>query len=259
MDLGIKGKRVLITGSSRGIGATIAKAFSAEGCKVSLLARNKEKLEQLFKELGGAKEGHRFYSIDLLEPGAPTKTAKNFIKEDGPFDIVVHNVGGALGHKDPLSSVEDWLEVWRFNVGIAIEINSVLVPPMQKQHWGRVIHISSISAELGEPLLEPYGGALPYAAAKSYLNAYVKGLGRQLAKDNVVVTAIMPGVILCEGKYWDKMRLTSPKLVDDFLRHHTSIGRFGKPQEIAPFAVFLASEQASYACGSIIPVDGGRM
>jgi len=259
MNFGITDKKVLVTGASRGIGAAISKAFAAEGCRVSLIARNKDRLKQLFEEIGGTVKGHEFLSIDLMEPGAPTKAVKAFLKDDNPFDIVVHNVGGARGCKNYLAPLEDWFHVWQFNVGIAIEMNALLVPPMQKQRWGRLIHISSISAELGEPRLEPYGGALPYATAKAYLNAYVKGLGRELAEANVVVTALMPGVIISEGKYWDKLRTTNPELVDDFLRHHCSIGRFGTPEEIAPFAVFLASEQAAYASGSIVSIDGGRM
>lgn len=259
MDLGIKNKRVLVTGGSKGIGAAIAKAFAAEGCKVSILARQEEKLKQVFEEMGGAKKGHSFLATDLMKDQAPTNALNKFLKDNDHFDIVVHNIGGACGYKDFLAPVKDWLQVWQFNVGIAIEMNALLVPLMQKQRWGRIIHISSISAKLGEPRSHPYGGALPYAAAKAYLNAYVQGLGRELAESNVIVTALMPGVILCEGKYWDRLRNTNPELVNDFLRHHCSIGRFGKPEEIAPFAVFLGSEQASFASGSIIPVDGGRM
>lgn len=259
MNFGINGKKVLITGASKGIGAAIARAFAAEGCKVSIVARHEEKLKQLIEEIGGAKETHDFLSADLREAGAPTRVAKELLARHESFDIVVHNVGGALGCKNPLSPVEDWNRVWQFNVGIAIEMNALLVPPMQKQRWGRIIHISSISAELGEPRQHPYGGALPYAAAKAYLNAYVRGLGRELAEENIVVTALMPGAILSEGKYWDKLRKANPDIVSDFLCRYYAIGRFGKAEEIAPFAVFLASEQASYAASSIVPIDGGRI
>lgn len=138
-------------------------------------------------------------------------------------------------------------------------MNAVLVPEMKKQGWGRIVHVSSISAEAGEPMAEPYGGALPYAAAKAYLNAYIKGLGRETAKDNVIVTGVMPGVVLCEGKYWDKLSKDNPKLVDKFIKEHYPIGRFAKPEEISPVVVFLASDKASYASGSIVPVSGGKV
>ena len=259
MDLGIADKRALVTGASKNLGAAIAKALAAEGCRVSIVARDGTKLRAVFEEIGGFARGHNYLAIDLLTPGAPTRVVSELAKIDDSFDIVVHNVGGALGYKDPLGQVEDWQQVWVFNVGIAIEMNRLLIPPMQNQRWGRVIHISSISAEVGEPSRHLYGGAHPYAAAKAYLNAYVKGLGRELAADNVIVTALMPGVLLSPGKYWDKLRHTNPELVQDFLTHHCASGRFGTAEEIAPFAVFLASQQATFAAGSIIPIDGGRM
>ncbi|MCX5695187.1 MAG: SDR family oxidoreductase [Candidatus Omnitrophica bacterium] len=258
MNFGIKDKKVLVTGASKGIGAAIARAFAAEGCRLSLIARNKDKLKQLFEEIGGTVKGHEFLSIDLMEPGAPTKAVKSLLKDSDPFDIVVHNVGGALGLKDIFAPLGDWADVWRFNVGIAIEMNRILIPPMRQRKWGRVVHLSSISGDLGEPL-EPFGGAIPYAAAKAYLNAYVKGLGRELARDNVIISGVMPGAALSEGKYWDKTVKNDPVLAKKFLDHYYPIGRFGKPEEIAPFVVLLASERATFAAGTLIPVSGGRV
>lgn len=259
MDFGIQDKRVLIVGGSKNIGAAIAKAFADEGCKLSLVSRNEDKLKSIIEGLSGGAGEHDYIAADLREQGAPTQISQEFLARHKGFDIVVHCVGGALGQKDCLGAVENWEAVWKFNVGIAIEMNAILIPVMRQKKWGRVIHISSISAELGDPLQEPYGGALPYAASKSYLNAYVKGLGKELAKDNVVVTALMPGVVLSEGKYWDKLQKENPVLVKEFLDQYYPIGRFAKPEEIAPFAVFMGSEQASYAAGSIVPISGGRI
>jgi len=259
MNLGIAGKRVLITGGSRGIGKTIAKAFATEGSQVTLVARDEVMLKTVIEEIGGKKKGHSFFPANLLEKDAPTRIAKELLNKHKFFDIVVHNVGGALGIKDPIGPMTDWEKVWKFNVGISIEMNSLLVPPMCKKGWGRIIHISSVSAVLGELRLNPYGGSIPYAASKSYLNAYVRGLGRELADQNVVVSAIMPGAIISEGKYWDILHRENPKLVKQYLEEHHSIGRFGKAEEIAPFVVMMASEQASFACGSILSIDGGRI
>lgn len=259
MDLGIKGKRVLITGGSRGIGAAIAKDFAQEGCKVSIVSRHEESLKQKIEEIGGKAKGHEYIVSNLRDKGEPDRVAEALIAKHKKVDIVVHNVGGALGVKDPLGKVEDWNAVWQFNVGIAIEMNAVLIPSMKKQGWGRVVHVSSISGESGDPSMESLRGALPYAAAKAYLNAYVKGLGREMAKDNVVVTAVMPGVILSKGKYWEKLKNENPELVVEFLKQHYPIGRFAMAEEISPFVLLLASDKASFAAGSIIPVSGGRV
>ncbi len=259
MDLGIKGKRVLITGGSKGIGAAIAKDFANENCMLTIVSRDEGRLKQKIDEIGGTAKGHDYIVSNLREPGEPTRVAQELISKHKNIDIVVHNVGGALGQKNPLGKVEDWNSVWRFNVGVAIEMNAILIPEMQARSWGRVVHISSISAELGEPLSEPFGGALPYAAAKAYLNAYVKGLGREMAKDNVVVSGVMPGVVLSQGKYWDKLKDQNQQLVNEFINQYYPIGRFADAEEISPFVVFLASDKASFASGSIMPISGGRI
>ena len=174
------------------------------------------------------------------------------------IDIVIHNVGGALGIKDLFCSVDDWYKVWYFNVGIAIEMNALIIPEMIKNNWGRIVHISSISAKLGELSSKIYGGAIPYAASKAYLNSYVRNIAREFASYNIIISAIMPGAIKSENKFWDKLSKTNPDLVKRYLDEHQAIKRFGSPGEIAPFVSLLASEKASFACGSIIEIDGGR-
>lgn len=259
MDLGIKNKRVLITGGSKGIGYEIARLFANEGCKVSIVARNKVKLRKLVNKIGGKGQGHNFCSQDLRKKNAVKIALREMDYTKKHFDIVIHNVGGGLGIKDPLSKINDWLDVWMFNVGIAIQINNMLIPRMLKRKWGRIVHISSISAIDGGPTLKPYGGSPPYSAAKAYLNTYIKSLGKELAKNNIVVTGIMPGAILAKGKHWERMKKKNPLLVNQYLKNNYAINRFAQPKEIAPFAVFLASQQASFASTSILSLDGGKL
>ena len=259
MDLGIAGKLVLVTGGSNGIGAAAARAFANEGCRVVCVARRKDRLEQIITELGGAQAGHGCMAVDLSVPNDATTAIQILVSQFGNFDIVLHNLGGALGIKELLADVGQWQRVWNFNAGISIAINNLLIPFMKQNGWGRVIHISSISGKIGEPRLSPFGGSLPYAAAKAYLNAYVRGLGRELAEHNIVVCALMPAAVLSEGKYWDKVSQQDPQLARSFLERHHSIRRFGKPEEVASFATFMASQHASFACGALIPIDGGRI
>jgi 3-oxoacyl-[acyl-carrier protein] reductase len=257
MDLGLKGKRVLITGASKGIGAEISRQFASEGCRISLIARNEENLRTVLNEIGGTKVGHTYLNLDLRAPGASTRAAQKLLAQHAEIDIVVHNVGGGLGVKDPIADIGDWLKVWQFNVGVVIEMNRLIVPHLKKKQWGRIIHISSINALTGGTMLEPYGGSPAYSCAKAYLNMYTKIIGRELARDNIIVSAVMPGAILSEGKHWEKLIEKNPELVNEYLLRYHAIGRFGNAEEIAPFVLLLASKHASFAPGSVFPIDGG--
>jgi len=258
MDLRLKGKKALIVGASKNIGAAIAQNLADEGCKLFLIARDESKLKDMCHSLGDKQAGHGYLAMDLRKEGEPTEAAQEAMRWAGGVDVVIHNVGGGLGYKDVLGPVGDWEDAWRFNVGIAIEMNRILIPPMRQKKWGRVVHISSIVAELGEPFGE-FSGALPYVAAKAYMNAYVKGLGRAVARDNVIVSGVMPGALFSQGKFWDRMLKENPLKVKDFIDHFYPVGRLGKPEEIAPFVSLLASDLAGFASGALIPVSGGQV
>jgi 3-oxoacyl-[acyl-carrier protein] reductase len=252
MLLGIQNKRVLVVGASKGIGYATAKCFANEGSVVTTIARSEMLLQTLDKELQNNGQQHSYYCVDLMQENEPTRIAEQLIQNCGGFDIVVHAVGGPLEIRDPLSTVGLWQKVWQYNCGIAIEMNRVLIPYMKKQQWGRVIHISSISSIM-------LRGAAPYASAKAYLNAYTKTLSRELAKDGIIVSAVLPGAVTFEGSYWDKFIKEKHPRVDDFLKHHQAAGRMGTPEEIAAFVVILGSEKASFAQGALFNVDGGNM
>ena len=252
MDFGLVDKNVLVVGGSKGIGRATALAFAKEGSRVTVVARSEEHLHSVVSEMDQIRSGHAFRRADLLDGEKPREVAAALIDGRGPFDVVVHSIGGPLDFRDPLAPREQWETVWRYNCGIAIEMNEALIPPMVQRRWGRVIHISSISAIT-------LRGAPAYAASKAYLNAYTKTIGRALAPDGVVVSAIMPGAVAFEGSYWDKFVKQRHPRVDDYLRHHQAIGRMGTVDEIACFAVMLGSEKASFEQAALVPVDGGSM
>lgn len=245
MDLGIRGKRALVTGASHGIGRAVALELAREGCQVTVVARRSAELQDVVSAMGGDVAGHRALVLDLMLPGSPER----IVQQSGPCEIVVHSVGGTLGLRSVLSPSEDWARVWQLNVGIAIDINTRLIPEMQTQRWGRIIHISSISAQLvrSSPL---------YAMSKAALNTYTLTLGRAVARDGIVVSAVMPGAVRVPGNHWDR---STPEDLDDFLRHHQLIGRLGTSEEVAAMVVFLASQRASFATGCVVPLHGGTV
>jgi len=248
MDLGIKGRKALVTGASRGLGRSIASCLAQEGVLVAVVARNEQFIQSFLDQHG--KE-HLGLVHDLMPEGNPTKMIDELQEKLGFPDIVVHNVGGTLDITDPYCNLKDWQKIYRFNLEIAIEINLLLIPYMQRQKWGRVVHISSIAALENQ-------GTVPYCSTKAALNAYTRSMGRFVAADGVNVSALLPGAVFTEGGYWDKTSKERPEHVDKYLNERMAIRRFGKPEEIGKFAALLCSEHASFIVGSSFLVDGGQ-
>lgn len=252
MDLGLENKKVLIVGASKGIGRGIAIGFAEEHCNIVAIARSAELLEDVKEE--ATKKGASSFSCevkDIMECDTK-KLSRCLLDKYGVFDVVVHNVGGSLVSRNHLGGAEDWNNALKFNAIAAIDMNSILIPPMVKRGCGKVIHISSISAVMlrGNPL---------YASAKAFLNAYVTTVGRQLAPTGVMLCSVMPGAVAFEGSYWDKFIKEGHPRVDDFLRHHQAANRFGTPEEIANTVLFMASDKSSFMPATNIPVDGANM
>ena len=252
MELGLKGKRALVTGAGRGLGCEIAQSLAREGAIVAAVSRTESDLETLQANLCGYGNGHLIHALDLAHDDGPA-TLVNVLKEREffPVDIIVHNLGGTLEISNPFCSIVDWRRVFRLNLEVAIELNLLLMPQMQKQGWGRVVLIGSISGEENH-------GPIPYCSVKAALSAYGRSLGRVVAPDGVVVTTVLPGAVFTDGGYWDIASKERPEHVKNYLESRMAIGRFGKPSEIGNIVTFLCSEHASFCIGSVIPVDGGQ-
>ena len=214
MDLGIKGKRALVTGGARGLGKSIAINLAKEGAKVCVISRTEEDLLETLAELGGEDQGHLALSYDLIPEGAPEQAVKEMQEGFGNPDIVINNLGGTLDIKDPFCSIEDWRRVWRFNLEVTIELNNLLIPHMKDQGWGRIVNVSSISSLENQ-------GPVTYCSIKAALTAYSRSMGRVLAPDGVVMTSILPGAVFTDGGYWDYTSKNNPEHVKKYLEERT--------------------------------------
>lgn len=250
MRFDFKGRRALVTASSRGIGKAIATELARQGLQVTLNARVKEDLDVLLSELSKYPAQHAAFCADLSND-RDLEALCTFLEENEPPDIIVHNLGGNLGITDPFCSLEEWQRVMRLNLDVAVALNRRFLPYMIDKKWGRICHISSISALENQ-------GAPSYCAAKAALTAYVRSLGRYVAKEGVVMTSVLPGPVLAEGNYWDESTRNRPEHVEKYLKERVAIGRFGLPQEIADVVAFLCSDHASFCVGSAYVVDGGQ-
>ena len=250
MDVGIAGRHALVTAASRGIGRACAQALAAEGARVSICARSRDDLDGALAELGGVGAGHRALGVDLMAADGPAQLLA-WLAEDGLPDIVVHNLGGTLGVREPLPAPAQWRDVFRMNFEVAAELNAGLLPEMLSRGSGRICAISSLAA------FEMHG-SLAYGVAKAALTAYTRGLGRTYADSGVVITAVVPGVVLTEGGHWDQNRQRDPAYVEQYIKERLPRGMFGSPEEVAAAVIFLCSQHAAPFAGSIVPLEGGQ-
>jgi len=253
MKLGLKGKRALVTGGASGIGKAIAISLAKEKVTVVITSRKKSVLKDTIKELGGSKAGHLGIVTNITNESAPAKLAKKIWKNFGQLDIVVNNVGDTLGITDPYCSISDWRRVFRLNLEIAIELNNFFIPYMKKQDWGRIVNITAGASMENS-------GPVPYCSIKAAYTAYTRCMGRILAIEtkNVVMSAVLPGVILTETGHWQKVLGERPEHAETYLKERCPLGRFGQPSEISPMVVFLCSNLATFCQGAIVPVDAGQ-
>lgn len=225
MNLGIEGRTALVVGASRGIGLEAARELRAEGCKVITVSRS---------------EG-----VDLMPEGAPEAFCAEI--QDTPPDIIVHVLGGSQGITETLSPSSEWEKVWRLNLGIAHDINCAFIPLMQRNKWGRIVHISSNAPRLGL-------GYCPYASAKAALDGYVKTVSKEFSRDGVIISAVAPGIVHTPGRYYASL---DSKEQEAYFNKYIPTHRFGRAEEVAKVVAFLASEHAAYMAGSIVSIDGG--
>jgi 3-oxoacyl-[acyl-carrier protein] reductase len=249
MNIDLTSKYSLVTGAGRGIGECISIQLSKAGSKIIAISRTKKTLDDLKRKLSG--NNHLFFACDMQKKNAAQKII-NFLKKNrlNP-DILINNVGGNLGLVDPLGPSSDYDKVFHLNLNVAIDLNRFVIKAMTKKKWGRIVHVSSISA------LENQGPP-SYCAAKAALNAYTRSLGRYVCKDNIILTSVMPGAVMTKGGYWDIKSKTDKKHVKNYLKNRMAINRFGDTKEISNFVVFLASDHASFCPGSGFLVDGGQ-
>lgn len=232
MNLGIKGKRALVTGASKGLGKAIALSLIDEGVEVISISRSPIDYKAIH------------IKCDLNEQVPDLKNYK--------IDIIVNNLGGDVTVRNPICTIDEWYKQFHFNLGIDIILNNQLIPYMQKQKWGRIVNISSLSSTGSGKASDSY------ASIKSALNTYTIKLGKELAKYGIVVSSVMPSGMIYAGNGWDEFKKNRQHEYMNYIREKMPIGRVGTPEEIASVVTFLCSQQASYCIGTIVPVTGGR-
>ncbi|MDA8675832.1 SDR family oxidoreductase [Alphaproteobacteria bacterium] len=250
MEINLNKKSILVTGSSKGIGRVIALTLAKAGASIWACARSKTDLTSLKKEMDKFGKGHGIINVDLMNEDGVFELTEALKNNQVQPDIIIHNLGGSLQIRDPLASADNFAEVWKYNLGVSIDLNRILIPQMKSRGWGRIIHLSSLSTTT-------YDGNLAYITAKCGLNGYVRGMGRELAKDGIVISAVAPGLVELKGRYFTDLKDNNPAQLEAYFDNHLPLRRMVQPEEVAKLILTLCSSIADPMSGSIIPIDGG--
>ena len=252
MDLHLQDKSVLITGGSKGIGLRTAMEFAREGCKVAIVARGGEDLQQAAAQIGATGATVAAIQADVSRSEDAGHIVATCVEQLGGLDILVNNVGGSVGARTLTESTdEDWLATFELNVHAAVRLTRQAVPHLRGRSGAAVVHVSSISG-----WTEQLAGSGQYGASKAGLIFLTEVVALELAKDDIRVNVVSPGSIIWEGGSWDRVRQTQPEAFAAYERDGFPMGRMGHPEEVADVIVFLASPRANWINGRNIPVDG---
>lgn len=254
MHIDLSGKRVIVTGASRGIGRAIARAFAAEGARVAICARTEADIRVVGDELAGRAQAIIARAVDVTD----THGVKAFVDEVaqawGGIDVLINNAGqGRGGNLDTLTPEQILEHANVLQMGHFRFIQAV-VPHMRKQRWGRIVEINALAGTQITP------DGIPSVTNRAACIAMSKSLGMSLPKDNILVNTLNMGWI--DTGQWDRHfrempEGTSRAEFDAMVLKVVPLGRFGRPEDVAGMALFLSSEHADFISAASIDIAGG--
>jgi NAD(P)-dependent dehydrogenase (short-subunit alcohol dehydrogenase family) len=255
MDLGLKGRRVLVTGGSQGIGYAVAKGFLDEGCEVVIAARNEERLRAAAERLTQAAGSRiRVKAIDLARAGAAAALADEF----RDTDILVNNAG-AIPTGDIFEVDEArWREAWELKVFGYVNLSRAIYRHMRGRPPKVIVNVIGMGAE------RPQWRYVCGNAANIALNGFTRSLGGRSIDDGIRVVGVNPGAV--ETERWGGIHMARAQMLlgdaarwREVLSDDMPLRRAAMPEEIADVVLFLASDRAGWICGEVVNVDGGKL
>ncbi|MRK19808.1 SDR family oxidoreductase [Pseudomonas sp. JG-B] len=254
MNIDLRGKRVIVTGASRGIGRAIAEAFAAEGARLAICARSEDAISAVGKTLEGSALDVIARAVDVTDTAGVKSFVDEVVEAWGGVDVLVNNAGqGRGGNLDTLTPEDILAHANILQMGHFRFVQAV-VPHMRAQRWGRIIEINALAGSIPTP------DGIPSVINRASCIALSRSLGMSLARDNILVNSLNMGWI--DTGQWDRHYKEMPPGVsreefNEMVLKVVPLGRFGKPEDIAGMALFLASEYASFISAASIDISGG--
>lgn len=246
MDLGLRGKRAIVTGATKGIGRAIVELLAQEGVDIGLCARTEDEVQAAVRELSGRGVTVVGEAVNVRDGEAYKAWLERTVAALGGCDIFVPNVSAGGG----MDSEKNWVKAFEVDVLHTVRGCETLMPYLEKSGTGSIVIIASTNA------VETFGGPMAYNAMKAGLITYAKQLSQQVGRKGVRVNAVSPGPIYFEGGAWEMIKGTMPKMYDWAMKQFPG-GKMGTPEEVARVVAFIASPAGSLVTGANVIADNG--
>ncbi|PYP90532.1 MAG: 3-oxoacyl-ACP reductase [Candidatus Angelobacter sp. Gp1-AA117] len=257
MDLGLKGRGVIVAASSEGIGRAAAEAFAREGAQVAMCARTEQTLleaaEQIRSETGAEIYAH---AVDVTDAGAVQKFVEQAAKQFGRVDVCVANAGGPPAKNFLSITTDEWRKALDQNFMSVVHLAKAAIPYMQRHRWGRIITITSVTVK------QPLADLILSNAVRAAVVGLIKSISNEFGKDGILANNVAPGFTTTErlkelaGTRALAAGVPAEKIYEQWAAE-TPVKRLAEPKEVADAILWLASERASYITGQTVLVDGG--
>jgi gluconate 5-dehydrogenase len=245
----LKGRVAVITGASSGLGKQMSRAFAEQGADLVLMARRVERLEELKNEYTAMGVRVLPVKCDVTNPQDVSEAARIAEETFGKVDILVNCAGSAKNAGVLDMTDEDWDFTIKADMDSVFYVTRAFGNIMKKNHYGRIINIASMYGMVGNSAM----GTIAYHTSKGGVINFTRAAASELAKEGITVNAICPGYFDTELTH---ETLITPEFTQ-YMQATVPLGRYGKNGELNPAAIFLASDEASYVTGVILPIDGG--